>query len=66
MAAIMALSLQAGMVFGVKWHENYSALQTGYVDQIIEEGPADACKPLLRQLGLTDNEKENAFLPRYF
>lgn len=58
---IMSLSMQAGMVFAVKWHENYSALNTGYVDQIIEEGPADACKPYLKQLGLTDSEKENEF-----
>ena len=58
---IMSLSLQAGMVFSVKWHENYAALKNGYVDEIIAEGPADACKPFLRQLGLTDNEKENDF-----
>ena len=59
--AIMSLSLQAGIVFAVKWHENFSALTAGYVDQIIEEGPADACKPFLRQLGLTNNDKENDF-----
>ena len=59
--AIMSLSLQAGIVFAVKWHDNFSALKAGYVDQIIEEGPADACKPFLRQLGLTNNDKENDF-----
>ena len=58
---IMSLSLQAGMVFAEKWHSNFPALKSGYVEQIIQEGPADACKPLLAQLGLTDNEKENAF-----
>ena len=58
---IMSLSLQAGMVFAVKWHENYSELKSGYIDKIIEEGPADACKPYLKQLGLTDIEKENTF-----
>ena len=58
---IMSLALQAGIVFAVKWHEDFPALKAGYVDQIIEEGPADACKPFLRQLGLSDNEKENAF-----
>ena len=57
---IMSLSLQAGMVFAEKWHSNFPALKSGYVEQIIQEGPADACKPLLAQLGLTDNEKENA------
>ena len=59
--AIMSLSLQAGMVFADKWHLDYAALKRGYVDRIIDEGPADACKPLLRKIGLTDNEKENDF-----
>ena len=58
---IMSLALQAGIVFAAKWHSGFPALQSGYVDQIIEEGPADACKPLLRILGLSDAEKENAF-----
>ena len=64
--AIMSLSLQAGMVFAEKWHSNFSALKSGYVDEIIAEGPADACKPLLKQLGLTDNEKENEFYRTIF
>lgn len=64
--AIMSLSLQAGMVFAVKWHENYSALKTGYVDQIIEEGPATACKPYLRQLGITSSDKENEFYQKIY
>lgn len=59
--AIMSLSLQAGIVFAAKWHSDFSSLKSGYVDQIIEEGPADECKPLLLELGLTDNEKENDF-----
>lgn len=58
---IMSLSLQAGIVFAEKWHSDYSALKSGYANQIIEEGPADACKPFLAQLGLTDSEKENDF-----
>lgn len=64
--AIMSLSLQAGIVFAEKWHSNLSALKAGYVDEIIAEGPADACKPFLKQLGLTDNEKENEFYQKIF
>ena len=64
--AIMSLSLQAGMVFADKWHSDFSALKSEYVDQIIVEGPADACKPLLKSLGLTDNDKENDFYRAIF
>ena len=59
--AVMSLSLQAGIVFADKWHADPAALQNGYADQIIGEGPADACKPLLQELGLSDEEKENDF-----
>ncbi len=58
---IMSLSLQAGMVFGAKWHEDFAALNDEYVDRIIREGPADACKPCLKQMGISDSIKENAF-----
>ena len=39
---IMSLSLQAGIVFAEKWHSDFPALKSGYVDDIIAEGPADA------------------------
>ena len=58
---IMSLSLQAGIVFAEKWHSDFPTLKSGYVDKIITEGPADACKPFLKQLGLTDTERENDF-----
>lgn len=58
---IMALSIQSGIVFAEKWHSNFSALTTEYVEKIIKEGPADTCKPFLVQLGLSDNKKEHAF-----
>ena len=58
---IMSLSIQAGIVFAAKWHDNASALTKGYVERIIREGPAESCKPWLYQLGLTDNQKENTF-----
>ena len=58
---IMSLSLQAGMVFAAKWHDNYSELTDSYINEIIEDGPAEACKPFLRELGLNSTEKENAF-----
>lgn len=63
---IMSLSMQAGMVFAAKWHTNYSSLKEGYVERIIEEGPYDACRPLLNELGLTDTEKENNYYSRIF
>ena len=63
---IMSLSLQAGIVFAEKWHSDFSALKSGYVDDIIADCPADACKPLLKQLGLTDNEKQNGFYSTIF
>ncbi len=58
---IMSLSLQAGIVFGAKWHEDFAALNDAYVDRIIRDGPESECKPYLRQLGLTDRLKESAF-----
>ena len=64
--AIMSLSLQAGIVFAAKWHEDAAGLDDLFVEQIIREGPADACKPYLRKLGLTDNEKENHFYQAIF
>ena len=64
--AIMSLSLQAGIVFAGKWHSDFPALKSGYVDKIIAEGPADACKPFLKQFGLVDNEKENDFYRTIF
>ena len=63
---IMSLSLQAGIVFAEKWHSDFAALKSGYVDQIIDEGPADACKPFLKEFGLINNEKENAFYATIF
>ena len=63
---IMSLSLQAGIVFAFEWHADYDALKSGYVDQIIEEGPAEDCKPFLKALGLTTNEEENAFYHTIF
>lgn len=64
--AIMGLSLQAGIVFAAKWHEDYPMLKSGYVEKIIQEGPANACKPYLKQLGLTDIEKENVLYRAVF
>lgn len=58
---IMSLSLQAGIVFADKWHSNFSALKNGYVDQIIDEGPADEAEVLLKnEIGL-NKEQANQF-----
>lgn len=63
---IMALSLQSGIVFANKWHLNYSALKSGYVDQIIEEGPADAAEVLLKnEIGL-NKEQANQFYGKIY
>ena len=59
--AIMTLAIQAGMVLADKWHSNFSGLDSQFIDQIIENGPEEDCKPLLKQIGLTDDEKENDF-----
>ena len=53
---IMTLSLQAGMVFAKKWHENYSELKNGYVDQILAVGPADVAYAVLAsEFGMDKN-----------
>jgi hypothetical protein len=63
---IMALSLQAGIVFADKWHSDFSALKNGYVDQIIEEGPADTAEVLLKnEIGL-NKEQANQFYGKIF
>ena len=63
---LVILPMTIVIVFAEKWHSDFPALKTGYVDDIIAEGPADACKPLLKLLGLTDNEKENGFYSTIF
>lgn len=65
---IMSLSLQAGIVFGDKWHVNYSALKNGFVDEIIEEGPADAAIALMQanfSEAITQNQG-NVFFRKIF
>ncbi len=43
---IMALSIDAGICFATKWHEQFSALEK-YVEEIIAEGPADDANTLM-------------------
>lgn len=43
---IMSLSIDAGMCYATRWHEQFSTLND-YVEQIIEEGPADDANILL-------------------
>lgn len=45
---IMALSIETGMVFATKWHEDFANLHD-YVGQIIEDGPADDANVLLEK-----------------
>lgn len=46
--AIMTLSLQAGIDFATKWHENFSELNF-YANRILQVGPADDANALLKQ-----------------
>ena len=62
---IMSLLIQAGMVYAVKWHENFSGL-SDYVDRIIDEGPADESRTLIKQMGINNPEQENAFYQAIF
>ena len=64
--AVMVFTLQTAMVFANKWHLNFSGLTPEYVDKVIKDGPADEGIPLLKQIGLTDNEKENVFYRALF
>lgn len=43
---IMALSIDAGMCFATRWHEEFSTLNN-YVDEIIISGPADDANALM-------------------
>lgn len=43
---IMALSIDAGMCFATRWHEQFSTLNQ-YVDEIIYTGPADDANALM-------------------
>lgn len=45
--AINTLCFMAGIVFADKWHRNYPALQTGFVDEVIRNGPADYANPII-------------------
>ena len=44
--AIMSLSIDAGIAFATRWHEDYSSLSS-YVERIIAEGPADDANALM-------------------
>lgn len=63
--AIMSLALQTGIVYAAKWHENFPEMQ-GYSKRIEKRGPADDCKPCLRQMGLGDSGVENAFYNKIY
>lgn len=43
---IMSLSIDAGICFATKWHEDFSSLKQ-YVDKIIKNGPADDANDLM-------------------
>ena len=63
---ITALSLQSGIVFADKWHSDFSSLTNSYIDQILNEGPADVAEALLKnELGL-NKEQANQFYAQIY
>lgn len=65
--AIMSLSIDAGIAFATRWHEDYSSLNS-YVDQIIAEGPADDANALMSKhlpKAISENQG-NAFFQKIF
>ena len=64
---IMALSIDAGMCFANRWHEQYSSLDQ-YVQEIIDDGPADEANRLIDAhfpYGIMGNQG-NDFFPIIF
>ena len=59
--AIVGLSIQAGMVIADKWHTNYSELQSGFVDTVISEGPAEMAQDLMDANFHVSAEEANDF-----
>ncbi len=64
---ILSLAIQAGIAFGEKWHLDFSGLKNGYVDQMIEEGPADEANRILTDtIGLVGNQQQNEFYQKIY
>ena len=64
---IMALSIDAGMCFATRWHEDFSTLNK-YVDEIIKNGPADDANAIMEAQftnGIMGNQG-NDFFPIIF
>ena len=53
---ITSLCIQAGVVFANMWHADFSKLKSGYVEQILAEGPADDAYAILaKEFGMDKN-----------
>ena len=64
---IMSLSIEAGLVYAAKWHEDVAGLPA-YVNKIIEVGPADDANELLKRY-FSDNvsaDQGNPFFQKIF
>lgn len=46
---ICSLSFMTGVVYAEKWHTNFSELQSGFAERIINEGAPDYAHPLLEK-----------------
>lgn len=64
---ILALSIDAGMCLATRWHENFQSLNQ-YVEEIIENGPADDANTLMNKYFPSDvmGNQGNDFFPIIF
>lgn len=64
---IMALSLQTGICFGEKWHKDFAGLKNGYVEEIIQTGPADDANIILEEtIGISGNQEQNELYQKIY
>ena len=55
---INSLCLQAGCVIADKWHSDFDQLKNGFVDTVIEEGPAAYAKPIFEKEFNLDSDND--------
>ena len=63
---MVRLAIQAGLAFGEKWHLDFSGLQNGYVEQVMNRGAAQVSNHILAWLGLYEDEEQDEFYKKIF
>ncbi len=64
---ICSLSFMTGVAYAEKWHSNFAELKTGFVEQIIAEGPPDYAMPILENaLGLSPEQQSEKLFQTVF